>query len=174
MADNRLPWQLGLEHRVCPQAASLRKTKSGTPYLTVISSVNLSTRCARALRGKVSPSCCLWGGLLFRHAGRVELHGRNPAHSMRGEDRHAQEGKEKQRWHIQNRKTDRQTNVSAVLSTGGGGPRTQEKPQKWKHERRVHCIRKKERMESHTCMDWWLDYITECTDFSLLEGQRSV
>lgn len=50
-------------------------------YLTVTSSVNLSTRCVRMLRGKALPPSCLWGGLLFRHAGRVELCARNPAHT---------------------------------------------------------------------------------------------
>lgn len=47
-------------------------------YLTVTSSVNLSTRCVRMLRGMVPPPSCLWGGLLFRHAGRVELYARAP------------------------------------------------------------------------------------------------
>lgn len=48
-------------------------------YLTVTSSVNLSTRCVRMLRGSVLPPSCLGGGLLFRHAGRVELHGKGRA-----------------------------------------------------------------------------------------------
>lgn len=48
-------------------------------YLTVTSSVNLSTRCVRMLRGSVLPPSCLGGGLLFRHAGRVELHGKRRA-----------------------------------------------------------------------------------------------
>lgn len=57
--------------------------KGGTlSYLTVTSSVNLRTRCVRMLRGMVLPLSCLWGGLLFRHAGRVELYTRAPP--MRG------------------------------------------------------------------------------------------
>lgn len=46
-------------------------------YLTVTSSVNLRTRCVRTLRGSVLPPSCLGGGLLFRHAGRVELHAKD-------------------------------------------------------------------------------------------------
>lgn len=56
-------------------------------YLTVTSSVNLSTRCVRMLRGMVLPPSCLWGGLLFRHAGRVELYARAPP--VRGGERAA-------------------------------------------------------------------------------------
>lgn len=73
-------------------------------YLTVTSSVNLSTRCVRMLRGMVLPPSCLWGGLFFRHAGRVELYARAPptrvAGGRRGEggkDPRAQEGKGKQK-----------------------------------------------------------------------------
>lgn len=47
-------------------------------YLTVTSSVNLSTRCVRMLRGMELPPSILWGGLFFRHAGRVELCVRAP------------------------------------------------------------------------------------------------
>lgn len=57
-----------------------RSVKWACPYLTVTSSVNLSTRCVRMLRGRLPPPSCRWGGLLFRHAGRVELCTRNPAH----------------------------------------------------------------------------------------------
>lgn len=63
-------------------------------YLTVTSSVNLSTRCVRMLRGKALPPSCLWGGLLFRHAGRVELCARKPAHSGWGKTRMQREAKE--------------------------------------------------------------------------------
>lgn len=47
-------------------------------YLTATSSVNLSTRCERILRGSVMHPSCLGAGLLFRHAGRVELHAKAP------------------------------------------------------------------------------------------------
>lgn len=47
-------------------------------YLTGTSSVNLSTRCVRMLRGSLLPPSCLGAGLLFRHAGRVELQAKDP------------------------------------------------------------------------------------------------
>lgn len=62
-------------------------------YLTVTSSVNLSTRCVRMLRGMVPPPSCLWGGLLFRHAGRVELYARAPPTRV-GKILHAKKGKQ--------------------------------------------------------------------------------
>lgn len=68
-------------------------------YLTVTSSVNLSTRCVRMLRGMVLPPSCLWGGLLFRHAGRVELYARAPPPWEAGKEPRAKEGKGKQKWH---------------------------------------------------------------------------
>lgn len=52
-------------------------------YLTATSSVNLSTRWVRMLRGMVPALSGRRGGLLFRHAGRVELGGgvaSGPAH----------------------------------------------------------------------------------------------
>lgn len=52
--------------------------KRVSSYLTVTSSVNLSTRCVRMLRGMVLPPSRRWYGLLFRHAGRVELYARAP------------------------------------------------------------------------------------------------
>lgn len=63
-------------------------------YLTVTSSVNLSTRCVRMLRGMVLPPSCLWGGLFFRHAGRVELYASAPP-TTSGRDPRAKEGKGK-------------------------------------------------------------------------------
>lgn len=51
-------------------------------YLTATSSVNLSTRCVRMLRGKATPANILWAGLPFRHAGRVELCAAGPAHTQ--------------------------------------------------------------------------------------------
>lgn len=42
-------------------------------YLVATSSVNLSTRWVRMLRGMVPALSGRRGGLLFRHAGRVEL-----------------------------------------------------------------------------------------------------
>ena len=55
-------------------------------YLTVTSSVNLSTRCVRTLRGAATPPSCrrrgaTAAGLLFRQAGRVELRGPPGAHA---------------------------------------------------------------------------------------------
>lgn len=44
-------------------------------YLAATSSVNLSTRWVRMLRGMVPARSARRGGLLFRHAGRVELRG---------------------------------------------------------------------------------------------------
>lgn len=69
-----LCFKLPPEIKVKRKGTGRRKDVQMCSYLTVTSSVNLSTRCVRMLRGMVLPPSCLWGGLLFRHAGRVELY----------------------------------------------------------------------------------------------------
>lgn len=83
-------------------------------YLTVTSSVNLSTRCVRMLRGMVLTPSCLWGGLLFRHAGRVELYAKAPPNTRWGKTQVQRKAKEKEMTHATDRNKQRLNKYSGM------------------------------------------------------------